>query len=942
LLIQLDDLWEAGIATVVAPAGSGKTTLLHQWAEMCAAPVAWITAESSVGSSCALLNRLGQVLSVALETPVPTTSIDALLTALAEWTGQRAVLVVDDVHAIEGTEAERTLRTIVRSLPLGFVFLTASRRTPDLGLSRLRVANRVLEFGVDDLRFRAWETEALFAKAFDLTMLPEEAASLTRRTAGWAAGLQLFNLAVRNKSRSERVRMLECFNGGSRTVAEYLADNVMDDLPAELAEFLIRTSPQRILTPSLCDAFLDRDDSRNMLLDLEQRELFLLSTNEGTTFAYHEILRSYLDGLLTARLGEVEARAEHYRAARLLLHPGPANEEVMPLAGAVSAALAALCRAEAWSEAVSLLASQGDELATDDVHLMDVIPGAMIESDPWLQLAMARRFVASGNLDAAVAAYRRCQQGLPTAMAARTRQEQMAVANWTHSIPSPAPGWSYRLRRAVAGESTGEWDVPAGENELASVVAAALLQFRNGHMAQARDLLTTASRLNESPLWDLGIRITHLLASLLAEQDCAERDRLARRCLPLAAEADRLGVPWLSRLSHSLMALAGQTEMAEAARIRCIADGDQWGELFIGIIEAGGRLMEGEAPIELLSDTMQRARTLGAGALEAIALGEMAMAQAAAQMPDARQIALSAEAFGRRVGVPCALALSHFALARGGQDRDEHIRQGIQYADECGIGLARCGSVRYGTDKPARHLEHQDDGPGKLRITCFGGMQLERDGDPVDDGCLRPRARALLAMLAMHDPQPVHVEVLIENLWAEANPDAANHRLHTAVSSIRRLLGAAEAEVVRRGEAYALRGVRTDVAEFALDCERAQQARRKGDVSAETQALRNALVLHCGELLGEFGPAEWVVRERERLAQNTVDAADRLAVLELANGNTPGALWAARRGLDIDRYRESLWLLAEQAATAACDHAMAVSFRNGHSRALEELGVTVR
>ena len=71
---------------------------------------------------------------------------------------------------------------------------------PGINLSRLRVADELLEVGTDDLRFRAWEVEQLFRDVYHDPVPPADLAVLARRTEGWAAGLQLFHLATRGRS----------------------------------------------------------------------------------------------------------------------------------------------------------------------------------------------------------------------------------------------------------------------------------------------------------------------------------------------------------------------------------------------------------------------------------------------------------------------------------------------------------------------------------------------------------------------------------------------------------------------------------------------------------------------------------------------------------------------------------------------------------------------
>ena len=118
------------------------------------------------------------------------------------------LLVIDDLHTIEGTAAEAALERFVEYSPQSLAVLVASRTQPHFNLPRLRVLDRVVELGVDDLRFRTWEVEQLFREFYAQPLAPHELAELARRTDGWAAGLHLFHLATRNRTGDERRSVL--------------------------------------------------------------------------------------------------------------------------------------------------------------------------------------------------------------------------------------------------------------------------------------------------------------------------------------------------------------------------------------------------------------------------------------------------------------------------------------------------------------------------------------------------------------------------------------------------------------------------------------------------------------------------------------------------------------------------------------------------------------
>ncbi|MBM3679538.1 MAG: PAS sensor protein, partial [Actinobacteria bacterium] len=64
--------------------------------------------------------------------------------------------------------------------------------------------------------------------------------------------------------------------------------------------------------------------------------------------------------------------------------------------------------------------------------------------------------------------------------------------------------------------------------------------------------------------------------------------------------------------------------------------------------------------------------------------------------------------------------------------------------------------------------EPSASGPSS-ELRCLGGLSLRLRGRDVDLGRLKPRARSLLRLLAMHEGRPVHREVLMEALWPECD-----------------------------------------------------------------------------------------------------------------------------------------------------------------------------
>ncbi|MGC5033655.1 AfsR/SARP family transcriptional regulator [Micromonospora sp. DT229] len=235
-----------------------------------------------------------------------------------------------------------------------------------------------------------------------------------------------------------------------------------------------------------------------------------------------------------------------------------------------------------------------------------------------------------------------------------------------------------------------------------------------------------------------------------------------------------------------------------------------------------------------------------------------------------------------------------------------------------------------------------------LVVRCFGGFQLTIPGRQLDWTRVRPKARALLRFLAAHSGRPVHREIILSALWPELPVRSGIRSLHVGVSTLRAFLEPGvrrgESTFVRRdGESYWLalpHAALCDVRSFEEGVAAWRRTVGTGQRSAEAAALREALAQYAGDLLPEDGPAEWVVAERDRYRTSAAESAARLAALELEAGHLATAVAAARRGLEIDGFRDDAWRVLAEAHQRAGDAAAAARTRSAYGRVLRTLGVS--
>jgi DNA-binding SARP family transcriptional activator len=238
-------------------------------------------------------------------------------------------------------------------------------------------------------------------------------------------------------------------------------------------------------------------------------------------------------------------------------------------------------------------------------------------------------------------------------------------------------------------------------------------------------------------------------------------------------------------------------------------------------------------------------------------------------------------------------------------------------------------------------------GPGAVRapalvIRCLGAFAIEAAGSPLTLPPLRPLPRALLLLLALNHGRDVHREVLVDLLWPGTSLDAAAHRLHAAASSVRRCLagaGLGEDVVRRHGSAYSLtlEGAVLDVAEFEGFVREASRCELTGDQQGALAAGLRALEVYRGDLLGEAGPAEWVVAERDRLRVAAATAAHAAGRLSLRWRTPAEALPLARLATELDPLRDSAWALLAEIQERMGDHGSAAATRREHALVAAEL-----
>jgi DNA-binding SARP family transcriptional activator len=885
---RLLGLAQSRLGLVLAPAGYGKTRLLAQVADSHGGAVCWYRADSADREPTLLMAKLGNVLLRSLEVTAPANSWNHLLDAV-QGASQVLLLVVDDFHELEGSESEQCLADLIESAPDCLQILIAGRRWPALDIRQLEMSGECSLVDAADLQFRSWEVERLFREVYAEPLRPEDAAALTRRTGGWAAGLAMFRLLTSGRSPAERHQAVCELGGCSRLVRTYLVREVLEELQPEIREFLRRTCALGVLTARSCDALLQRSDSQQVLDDLERRQLFL-STEDGVRYRYHQVLQDHLELELLEQFGTAAARDLYERAGTWLEN-----------AGEVGGAFRAYVRAEQWAAVQRLLQVRGSDVVAKPLGpVAERIPVTLSGEDPWLVLAEARRLARHGTLERAVAAYRKAEAlTADQDVAALCRKERRHAALWLLGGDGPADGeWPGIVRAAMRKSPGRAAHVAAARSGPEALLAAGLAELLAGSLDRADAILRNAAHDSEAGP-DL-VRIAAYARAVMALLTGRKPSDLPElEAVVLDAEvADR---PWWARLGCALLEASSDCSAAlDQMRAQADAEEDLWGS---GII----RLLRGIITHE--ADVLEEA-----GAV-----------------------------FGR-LDAPVVRLWAHCLVAAAAGERKPHLMREAWTTAKALDAPEVMASAQRWADQPARRtgrLPRQR--PAQLRV--LGGFELTTGGVIVDQFAVRPRARKVLHVLAMQVGRAVHRDMLAQAVWPDTGPDAARRSVHVAISSLRHLLEPDSQRgqsllLPRLGDAYTLalpEGSRCDLLEFEAGLVAARTARLSGDGQAERSSLRRALDHYGGDLMPEDGSAEWVVAERERLRVAAASASEQLARADSAAGDVLAALEHARRALSFDTYRDSTWRLLIQLHERAGDMSAAHAVRQKYERMLAEL-----
>lgn len=349
---------------ICAPAGFGKTTLVSEWIaghsqEDDRLQIAWTSLEGSdndpvlfwryVLTACQAFGPQVSEAALDLLNKSPRPPFETLLTLFINQMAlltNKAILVIEEYHAIVDQQIHETLAFFIDHLPATLHLVLLTRSDPPLPLARLRAHNELSELRGADLRFNLDETQAYLRLAVPLPLPDEVVNRLAERTEGWAAGLHLVALALQQLKKQEDIEQyLANLTGSHRPILDYLVADVFDAQSETIQEFLLQTSYLNRLTGPLCDAVTGLQGSSLILEQLELDNLFLEPLDGARRwYRYHALFAEAMQHYARLRLGMPKLRELSGKAS--LWYEGQ---------GMITEAIESALYAQDYSRAASLI-----------------------------------------------------------------------------------------------------------------------------------------------------------------------------------------------------------------------------------------------------------------------------------------------------------------------------------------------------------------------------------------------------------------------------------------------------------------------------------------------------------------------------------------------------------------------------------------------------------
>jgi LuxR family maltose regulon positive regulatory protein len=314
LLEMLNDLLDYKLIIVAAPAGYGKTSLLIDFVQKYPWPVCWLALDQMdqdaqrfiayfIASIHQRFESFGKSSQTALQNMSPEDlNLDFLVSAITndiiENISEHFIIVLDDYHILkESPIIDKFLSDFLQKADENCHLVITSRKLltlPDLPL--LVARSQVGGLSVEELAFIPEEIQELYSQNLKQQISLKEASSLAQQSEGWITGLLLTSQMMK-QGMGDRLQIARASGIG---LYEYLSEQVLEQQPKPLQQFLLRSSLLEEFDSDICTRVIGKalGIQENWELQMESalhNNVFVLLIGEDRLWLrYHHLFQDFL------------------------------------------------------------------------------------------------------------------------------------------------------------------------------------------------------------------------------------------------------------------------------------------------------------------------------------------------------------------------------------------------------------------------------------------------------------------------------------------------------------------------------------------------------------------------------------------------------------------------------------------------------------------------
>jgi len=305
---------------------------------------------------------------------------------------KETAFVLDDYHLVQDSrEINAAVEFILERLPQHIHLIIISRKEPPIKISKIRVAEQLLEIREKDLSFTSTEIKEFYSTVYRLSATTDQIDDLHEKTGGWAASLVLFSYALKDKTPEEIKKNLGRFKGSQHHIFSYLEENVFETQPPEIQDFMLKISLLSMIDAKACNRIFQINTAQKMLGQMIKDHLLIFPFNESSSLFYlHHLFQDFLVAKLHQRHSLQQINQLHRQIAVEI-----EKEDIFQ-------ALHHYIEGQNFDAVVRLIqANEMKFLIEGKIHFLgkclEKIPKTIIEQNPQLLFAEAKLYSYFGN-----------------------------------------------------------------------------------------------------------------------------------------------------------------------------------------------------------------------------------------------------------------------------------------------------------------------------------------------------------------------------------------------------------------------------------------------------------------------------------------------------------------------------------------------------------------